>query len=215
MKKTLLLFFGLLVFTAGFAVNPPANNTEGNCHCGLGQVVQFYLDDHPGKNLMLVKLKLLPDTVVRQVAYKLCANILMATIGGFRVDKFKNIILEAEGVSPTASEHYKDAVVSAFLIKYNQQMICPRNTSDSDSRDLHLYKIAILNGVIELYDEILLDPDDYQVDFNAYEMVDGKKETVVDYINKLMATGGRDNERLEMLRDDIIGFGGKSGEDLK
>ena len=42
-----------------------------------------------------------------------------------------------------------------------------------------------------------------------------KARAVIDYIEKMIATGRRDNDELLLLMDDIIDLGGKRGADLE
>jgi hypothetical protein len=140
-------------------------------------------------------------------------NLIYATANGFKPLEFKKVILDGLGINENSEN--VNQVMSSFLNKYKQELVCPKDQSRKNSRDLHIYKTAILGGVIDLYDEILLNTDEYDIDFNAYEIVDGKKETVLDYIDKCLLTGQFDNDELELLKDDIIEAGAKRGDEIK
>ena len=132
---------------------------------------------------------------------------------GFEVSTFKNYILDGLGVRHNVLN--SNEIVANFLNKYKNKLICPENKTRIYSRKMHLYKVALLDGILDLYDEILLDDEEYQIDFNAYELVDNKKETVLDYIDKLIVENHGDIEELDSIRGVIIELGGKKGKDLK
>ena len=158
-------------------------------------------------------MKVLSDDEIKDIRNYLCMNILTASTIGFKPKEFKKVILEGLGKDEDISN--KNEIISNFLNQNKQNLVCPKDKKRKGSRDLHVYKSAVLTGVLELYDEILLDDDEYDIDLNAFEIVDGKKETVVDYIEKLMATGVHGTEDLELLRDDILEMGGKRGSELE
>jgi hypothetical protein len=187
--------------------------TQKNCNCELTETVKTYLTVNPYSATNKVNIKVLTQQEVLLIRNLLCMDIITATNFGFQEERFKKIILDGLGINENSEN--VNQVVSSFLNKYKQELVCPKDQSRKNSRDLHLYKTAILDGVIDLYDEILLNTDEYDIDFNAYEIVDGKKETVLDYIDKLIKTNVHGTEELELLKDDIIEAGAKRGDEIK
>lgn len=186
--------------------------TQKNCDCELTETVKTYLSINPYTATSKLNIKDLTEQEVLRIRNLLCMDIITATNFGFQKERFKKVILDGLGVNENSEN--VNQVVSSFLNKYKQELVCPKDQSRKNSRDLHIYKTAILGGVIDLFDEILLNTDEYDIDFNAYEIVDGKKETVLDYIDKMIATNRRDNDELELLKDDIIEAGAKIGDEL-
>ncbi len=194
------------------------NAQDKNCNCGLTKAVQSYLESNQTNNLEesikdWQERKLSKDKV-SYLAAKLCGNINFSSSAGFKPQEFKSIILKDIGASESLSEEEKNKKVTWFLNTYKNELICAPNHLKRDDRPLHLYKTAILDGVIDLFDE-LTDDDLYQIDWNSYEIIDGKKETVIDYLDKVLNGVFSDNEDLEMLREDLLDMGAKRGKDLK
>ena len=165
-------------------------------------------------NSILSPMKSMSDSEIKSIANKLCANIKFASSSEFNPAKFKNIILVDLDVSSQTSDSQKNKIVSDFLNNNKQSLICPESKDDAYDRDMHFLKTALLEGVIDLYDEIILDDDEYEIDLNAFEIIDGKKETVVDYLDKLLNSKFKGDTSYELLRDDIIDMGGKRGAEL-
>ena len=199
----------LLIIILGIHTN---NANASQCNCLLAKNVRQLVRDNPVSTLDTLELKDLTESEFKVIRNRLCMDIITATNFGFQVERFKKVILDGLGISEN-SENINQ-VVSSFLNKYKQELVCPKDKTRKNSRNLHIYKSAIRGGVIDLFDEILLDTDEFDIDFNAYEMVDGKKETVLDYIVKCIDSGQFDNDELELLKDDIIDAGGKRGNEL-
>ena len=228
-KALLFVIFILTVTTSqSFAME------NSNCNCTLTENIEQFYEEYSFNASHVIKLKDLTPAEVLKIRNRLCMNISFATHSGFEASDFKKIILEGLGEKEDASN--ANELVSAFLNKYKQELVCPKDKTRKNSRDLHIYKSAVLGGVIDLFDEILLN-EEYEIDFNSFEMVDGKmeewhqlknipltpdsiigkgeKETLVDFIEKLMDSGQYDYEGMELLRDDVIDAGGKRGNELE
>jgi hypothetical protein len=54
-----------------------------------------------------------------------------------------------------------------------------------------------------MFNDFLLNEEEFTLDFDAFEMVDGKKETVLDYIEKLIESNKYDNRELAVVKDKI------------
>ena len=67
----------------------------------------------------------------------------------------------------------------------------------------------------ETFEEYFFNLEDGEIDYNAYEIVNGKKETILDWVENWIALGRGDAEE---LRDVAYGlkdeFGAKLGKDL-
>tara|TARA_Y100000385_G_scaffold252241_1_gene275562 strand:+ start:132 stop:767 length:636 start_codon:yes stop_codon:yes gene_type:complete len=206
-KAVLFVIFFLTVTTPqSFA------KENGNCNCTLTENIEQFYEEYSFNASLVIKLKDLTPAEVKIIRDKLCMNISFASHAGFDPGKFKKVILEGLGLDNNIDNATQ--VVSSFLNKYKQDLVCPKLKSRKGSRDMHIFKSAITSGVAELFDE-LLDEDLYDIDYNAYEIVDGKKETLLDYLDEIISSGQYDNDDMELLRDDIIEAGGKRGSELK
>lgn len=159
-----------------------------------------------------LQLRPLSKKEVDYIANQLCYVTDSASVKGFDKELFEKPILDTYKISK--NDKNKNQIVSHFLNTYKNDLICKKASDSIVRRDLHVYKLALFRSVIDTFDELLLDEDNYTIDFNAYEIVDGKKETVVDYIDKLIAAGRHDRGELLSIRDVIVHLGGKKGSEL-
>lgn len=159
-----------------------------------------------------LQLRPLSKKEVEDIRDSLCIITDASKSSGFQKARFEKPILDAYKTSDF--DKNKNQIVSHFLNSYKNDLICKKINDTTVKRNLHLYKLNLLRSVIDTFDELLLDEDNYTIDFNAYEIVDGKKETVVDYIDKLIAGGLHDRGELLSIRDVIVHLGGKKGSEL-
>ena len=104
-----------------------------------------------------------------------------------------------------------------FLNDYSNCLICPESYCDRDHTfpTNHLYKRMFAANCMDLFQKHLLDAGFGVIDFNAYEIVDGKKETLLDWIDKKIATGRGPTSQFEDLKEVLEEeFYGKRGKDL-
>lgn len=163
------------------------------------------------KTIMVAGLKI-NQSEFKDIQRKLCTYLSISDSTGFKPKEFKKIILDGMGVFEHASN--ANQVVSSFLNDHKSNLKCDAHSILSGNRNILLFKTALIDGVIDLFDEILLDDENYEIDFNGYEMVNGKKETVIDYIDKLLKTGSYDRAELVSIREVIVDLGGKKGDEL-
>ena len=149
---------------------------------------------------------------VEDINRKLCTYLSISDSTGFYAEKFNKIILDGVGVSQASADANK--AVSKFLNDHKNNLVCDAHSILSGNREKLLIKSALMDGVIDLFDEILLDDELYEIDFNAYEIVDGKKETLVDWIDFLISTGWYDLGELKSIQEVVIDLGGKRGSEL-
>ena len=103
-----------------------------------------------------------------------------------------------------------------FLNDNNQNLICPAFKAGVESYPKqHFYKMLLASGFEEVFDEYFFDFDDGDINYNAFEIVDGKKETIVDWAEKWKlrrdANVADIEDVIEILQDE---FGAKRGIDL-
>ncbi|MFK5983623.1 MAG: hypothetical protein QM499_11970 [Flavobacteriaceae bacterium] len=204
MKKLILTFIIGIISISNLTATPSKTK---NCGCDLQNNIEALLVN---KNLNTpqqpYQIKELTNKEIQRIAIRLCSNLSDSLTMGFDVNRFNKVILEGLEVNP--NDPNINSIISNFLNKYKNKLICPRNTNSSISRAKYLWKHALWKGVIGLFDEMLFDDENYTIDFNAYEIVDGKKETVLDSIEVIRYAGRSDPAELDSLRDVIIELGG-------
>jgi hypothetical protein len=158
--------------------------------------------------------KRLTDEKVKEVSAGLCNDVSWAKLKGKDIPPWKETMEKHLGFKGN-DEEFK-IFFHNFLNTYKNQIICPRyKVSSRIFPPQHLFKRILAVGMNETYEEYFFNLEEGEVDFNAYEIVDGKKETVLDWVEKWIALGrGHAGE----LRDVAYGlkdeFGAKLGKDL-
>jgi hypothetical protein len=199
--------FSIILLVLSFSINAKEEAICGSV--GLPEIASESVMNILDTGL---KLRELSKKEVEGVRDKLCYQTDSARVSGFKKDVFEKPVLEIYKLS--ANDKNKNQIVSQFLNTYKNDLICIKQQDTDIKRNVHLYKYALFRSIIDTFDELLLDEDNYTIDFNAYEMVDGKKETVVDYIDKLIAAGRHDKGELLSVRGAITHLGGKRGSEL-
>lgn len=154
--------------------------------------------------------KLTPKQI-KDIHYQLCRDVYTDSID-FNTEHFRSIIAKGIGIDHKVSGSNK--LISDFLNDNHDDLICPKDPTDTTHRKKHIFKEMILRGYFEIFDDIVMDDDEYEIDFNAYEIVDGKKETLIDYIDLIIKKEGDPDGDYEFLIEDIQDLGGKRGADL-
>jgi hypothetical protein len=138
-------------------------------------------------------------------------------LGSIKLSFSKHLNLDIN--SPEIHSIISDYFNSANLISYpfNEE-----NFYHCDRQKIHLYKKAFANNFSEFFNQFLL-KEQYKINFNAYEMVNGKKETLLDYIQIYYASKRfkwyaskypEEAKKMKEIEQKIIALGGKKGEEL-
>ena len=114
-------------------------------------------------------------------------------------------------------------LVAAVYNKYADCFICRDKPTKFTRNPEHFLKRVVSLGMYEtiLYDFLLYDEDEYPIDVNTIEILpNGEKETLLDYIDKILAdpevSKKYDVKEILDLRGLIIeDFGAKKASDLK
>ena len=160
------------------------------------KVTKVYNDDGRPKlkrnklDDIIKTIRNLKNSVVNDIVRSLCLEIQYAgdDLDGFNVENFENLIIKPLNLATIKTPKQKKQIISIFLNIHKDKIICYRDENDQDSRDLHLFKVAASDGLIEFFKLFLFNPE-YEIDLNVYQIVDEKKETLLDYIDKLINTG--------------------------
>jgi hypothetical protein len=151
---------------------------------------------------------------INKIACALCSNVNWAKSEGLDIPPWKQTMEERLGFKGNNKEFR--VFFHTFLNTYKNKIICPQfKVSSRIYPSQHLFKRILAVGMNETYEEYFFNLEEGAIDFNAYEMVNGKKETVLDWIEKWIALGKGDAEELRdvaySLKDE---FGAKYGKDL-
>ncbi|MEL6562132.1 MAG: hypothetical protein AAFQ94_28360, partial [Bacteroidota bacterium] len=139
--------------------------------------------------------------------------------GILKVSKSLNLYPELSDKSISElSEIEKIKIISRFFNDNNNCLICGNDTSLKIRNNEHILKRSISSNMPHLLRKAL-ETENYDIDYNFYEIVNGKKETILDFIDKILSNEDLmrtyDKEELEDLMDMIEDSGGKRGKELK
>lgn len=178
---------------------------------------------HKGEQKTNSSLKSSVKVAERQVASvrrtDIGAVLCRCLNGSLRVDdpatKFERAILKEIGVD--VNHPNKEKIISEFFNKNNEKLNCGKETTNGWREREHILKRSISANMYHFLQKVGSSRK-YSIDFNYYEMVDGKKETILDYLDKILADDdlmeGYDRDELEELVGMIEDVGGKRGDEL-
>tara|TARA_B100000809_G_C15127732_1_gene527012 strand:+ start:1544 stop:2623 length:1080 start_codon:yes stop_codon:yes gene_type:complete len=154
------------------------------------------------------------DEKIEGVICKICSDIMVASRKAYDIPKWQKTMQKELGYDGTEEDFSK--YFNNFLNKYKNQIICPEfKVTTNVYPPQHLFKRLLAAGMNETYEEYFFNFEDGDVDFNAYQIIDGKKETILDWVEHWIAEGLGDPEELRDiasgLRDE---FGAKYGKEL-
>lgn len=156
------------------------------------------------------------ETGATRLANKICAQGYNSWPSMEPVEKFESAVLLHLGLPDDTPN--KEKVIAKFFNENNSKLICGDDSDEfirtsehvlkrSLARSEHTYLIHMANS--EGY-------DDY--DWNFYEMVDGEKETILDYLDMIFddpdLAEDYDIPELKTLYRTIQDRGGKRGREL-
>lgn len=205
--KTIIVLITALVSLNSFA---RATDTAEHVTCPLNKVAE----SNAGLSNILEVGTRISDDKIREVTSKLCSDIIEAREEAYDVPKWENTMRESLGYSGVKSEFPN--YFNNFLNTYKNQIICPKfQVATNIYPPQHIFKRILASGMNEIYEEYFFNFENGDVDFNAYQIVDGKKETVLDWVDKWVASGRGDKDELldvsSALEDEL---GAKRGSQL-
>lgn len=155
---------------------------------------------------------------LKNLAIEICGNLESSKRSGDGIigQRIEDTIREHLHISQN-SKDYKQKI-SNFLNKNSSSLIC--NFKSSNSRQYqHFLKRAIHMKMHEiLFYDFLFTFDEPPLQFNAIEIHNGTKETVLDYIDNFLKKSDltkTTRHQIEVLRDILIdSFGAKKAVDI-
>ncbi|MBG7612334.1 hypothetical protein IU405_08750 [Polaribacter sp. BAL334] len=187
------------------------NNPE-DCGCKLKEYIEEFIALYPTQALYQNQVQEYTPEQIEGAAIAACLNLEQSLTQGFSAAKFKEKIANQIGLDINDKDFNKKFY--GFLNQYKNKMICAKDPKSNTSRSMHFYKYALFRGIIDLYDDVLFYDEEFEIDFNAVEIVNGKPETLVDFIDKEIATGTMRANTLKGIRIDVVDLGGKTGQQL-
>ena len=102
-----------------------------------------------------------------------------------------------------------------FLETNKQTCICEKHPNKPYD-EAHLFKRLFRSSFTQYFEDYLMEQPKGTIDFNAYEIVQGKKETLLDYLVWMMDNEKGDFDTIEYFHDTLIeDYGAKYGYQLK
>jgi hypothetical protein len=150
-----------------------------------------------------------------ELASRIC-NASYLAFGGAEPAKFLNAaILSQLGVD--LNHPNRSQIISDFFNENHDNLICNGMSHKKHREYEHIFKRAIAHkeyGFLYHY----AGNEEYSINFNTYEIVDGKKETLLDYVDMILSDPVKRDEynidELKMVRLTLVEIGVLKGEEL-
>lgn len=148
------------------------------------------------------------------VVASLCSNILRALAEGKDIPNWEKTMREKNGYIGSSEDF--PIYFNNFLNTNLNKCKCPTlRIATRIYPPQHIFKRLLALDLNETYEEYFYNFEDGEVNFNAYDIVDGKKETLLDWVENWIALRRGDADELRdvasSLKDE---FGAKHGKDL-
>lgn len=158
--------------------------------------------------------KRLSNEKINEIAHNLCSDVIVARQKAYHIPKWEETMRDLLDYQGSKSEF--PVFLNNFLNTYKNQITCPKfQVANNVYPPQHLFKRILAAGMNEIFEEYFFNFEDGDVDFNAYDIVDGKKETILDWVEHWIAQGRGDQYELRdvasALRDEL---GAKYGYEL-
>jgi hypothetical protein len=129
---------------------------------------------------------------------------------------FERALLKELGT--TYDDPQKNNIISKFFNDNEEKLICEDDSDESIRDNEHIFKRSIARGE-HFFIKHVAKSDDYEINLNFFEMIDGKKETILDYLDKILvdqesAAEEYDVDELLLLREYLEENDAKRGNEL-
>ena len=205
--KTIIVLITVLVSFNSFA---RATDTSDHVTCPLNKVAE----SNTGLSSILKGGTILSKNETKQIVDKLCDDIIRGRSNALDVPEWEITMRGLAGYSGTSTNF--PTFFNNFLNTNNQGLVCPPFDGGAEKYPAqHIYKRLLAADLEETFNEYFFELEEGVINFNAYEVVDGKKETIVDWAEKWVAQGKGNPEDIKdiisVLEDE---FGAKRGSEL-
>jgi hypothetical protein len=117
------------------------------------------------------------------LADQICGASYLSWGGPTPVKSLEMTILDEIGVAVDDPQRSKK--ISEFFNKNHDRLICGDDSLKKFRKREHFFKRAIAIQAYSYFDH-LAESDDYSINMNAFEIIDGKKETLIDYVDMIL-----------------------------
>ncbi|WP_157603721.1 hypothetical protein [Polaribacter atrinae] len=158
----------------------------------------------------------LPPVENDDLRSSICRAAYLALHGPTPVVSFESVILKKIQVDfDDPNKFYK---ISEFLNDNHKNLICGDDSNTKHRKNEHIFKRMIALQDYAYIDHLAENDELYSINWKLYEIIEGKKETILDYVNMIIADKEKFNEYDEdglfELRDMLIEMGVKKGSEL-
>ena len=160
------------------------------------------------------------DERIDEFSKKMCkASLVYRTSAKTAGENIEEMMLSFLGTSKEDPKHKE--ILTKFWNEYNEKLICYEGPEDETRNPQHFLKRVVDLGMYSiLYDFLLYDEDEYPIDVNAVEVYNGKEETLLDYMDAIIANPKNEEkynmQEIKDLRGTIIGYyGAKKASELE
>jgi hypothetical protein len=109
-------------------------------------------------------------------------------------------------------------IIGKFLNENHNKIICGKDNLGRLRDREPLLKRSIGRGEFGLIETLMLEEEEYMYNLNHFEIVDGKKETILDYIEKILNNpellSKYNAAKIRVIHNDFIEYEAKRGIDL-
>ena len=176
------------------------------------------LDQSKNNFLLNHKVSLFTDDQIQEteLASFVCGTYMNSLSNEDPIKYFDQAILKRLKFDINHPDRKK--IVGKFLNDNHDILICERNMSGDLRESESLIKRGIGRGEYGLINNLMFFEEDYNYNLNHYEIVNGKKETILDYIEKILNSpdllSKYDADGLKVLHNDLIEYEAKRGSEL-
>ena len=154
----------------------------------------------------------LSESEIDEVNLALCSAISAAQLNGETFPKFYEALKELKIYNGTREDFAP--FFNNFLNQYGEKLKC-RAYPNFDFKEEHIFKRMLNFQLTDYYYDYLLMQKKGAINFNIYEIVDGKKETLIDFIDKMIKRKLGNEDTLDDIKDELLNLGALSGEDYE
>lgn len=151
------------------------------------------------------------------LADKCCKSLYLKGWSSNPVSGFEKSLLKHMGLPTNTPD--KEKHISKFFNENNHLLICEDDEDESIRPNEHILKRSIAIGRYHFLNHAVNTSEYDDMDWNFYEIVDGKKETILDYLDMVMADEDLaldyDIPELKSMMLTLEEAGAKRGRELK
>ena len=201
--RTIFVLITVLVSFNSFA---RATDTSDSPSCAVTGVAET----NSGLSNILKVGNSFSEVQFKNVVRSICAEIDSSRIANRRIPQFYKFF-KVHGVYKGPEEGFTPFLHN-FLNQNKQKLVCPDYLGIKPQL---FFKRMFELSLAGFFEDYIIDPELKDLDLNAYEIVNGKKETLLDFINIHLEKGRGDSDTLIFIRDTLHEeYGAKFGAEL-